>query len=80
MKAPHILLVLLFSVLCSVKLNAEQSPYIFRHIGVTDGLPDNYVKSVFEIPDGRLGVRTTAVSYTHLDVYKRQALFLWVNI
>ena len=61
MKAPHILLVLLFSVLCSVKLNAEQSPYIFRHIGVTDGLPDNYVKSVFEIPDGRLGVRTTVL-------------------
>ena len=61
MKTPYFLLVLLFSLLCPVKLNAEQPPYTFRHIGVADGLPDNYVKSVFEIPDGRLGVRTTVL-------------------
>lgn len=33
----------------------------FRHIGIRDGLPDNYVKNVFGIPDGRLGVRTTSL-------------------
>ncbi len=61
MKAHYTLFIVLFSILCSVKLNAEQSPYIFRHIGVANGLPDNYVKSVFGIPDGRLGVRTTVL-------------------
>lgn len=61
MKAHYTLFIVLFSILCSVKLNAEQSPYIFRHIGVADGLPDNYVKSVFGVPDGRLGVRTTVL-------------------
>ena len=34
-------------------------PDRFRHIGISDGLPDNYVKNVFGLPDGRLGVRTT---------------------
>lgn len=33
----------------------------FRHIGIRDGLPDNYVKNVFGLPDGRLGVRTTSL-------------------
>ena len=33
----------------------------FRHIGIRDGLPDNYVKNVFGIPDGRSGVRTTSL-------------------
>lgn len=61
MKAHYTLFIVLFPILCSVKLNAEQSPYIFRHIGVANGLPDNYVKSVFGIPDGRLGVRTTVL-------------------
>lgn len=61
MKAHYTLFIVLLSFLCSVKLNAEQSPYIFRHIGVANGLPDNYVKSVFGIPDGRLGVRTTVL-------------------
>lgn len=34
-------------------------PDRFRHLGISDGLPDNYVKNVFGLPDGRLGVRTT---------------------
>lgn len=34
-------------------------PSRFRHIGISEGLPDNYVKTVFGLPDGRLGVRTT---------------------
>lgn len=33
----------------------------FRYIGVSNGLPDNYVKSVFPLPDGRVGVRTTVM-------------------
>lgn len=33
----------------------------FRHIGIRDGLPDNYVKNVFGLPDGRLGIRTTSL-------------------
>ena len=61
MKAPHILLVLLFSLLLSLIHNSEHSLYIFRHIGVKDGLTDHYVQSVFEIPDGWMGVRTTVL-------------------
>lgn len=41
--------------------HAQQSSYVFRHIGVTEGLPDNYVKSVFPIPDGRIGIRSTVL-------------------
>lgn len=44
MKAHYTLFVVLLSFWYSVELNAGQVPYIFRHIGVTDGLPDNYVK------------------------------------
>lgn len=60
MKVRYILFVI-FSVLYSSGLVAGQSVYTFRHIGVASGLPDNYVKSVFQIPDGRLGVRTTVL-------------------
>lgn len=47
-------------VLLGLRLQAGTS-FSFRHIGVIDGLPDNYVKTVFGLPDGRLGVRTTAL-------------------
>lgn len=33
----------------------------FRYVGVSNGLPDNYVKSVFPLPDGRVGVRTSVM-------------------
>lgn len=61
MKAHGILFVIILSILYSAGLKAEQTSYIFRHIGVANGLPDNYVKSVFCLPDGRLGVRTTVL-------------------
>lgn len=48
----------LLSLLC---VSAQQSPYIFRYIGVANGLPDNYVKSIFPIFDERLGIRTTVL-------------------
>ena len=35
-------------------ISSQESPYVFRQIGVVEGLPDNYVKSVFPIPDGRI--------------------------
>lgn len=47
-------------ILWGVGLKAELS-YPFRHIGIRDGLPDNYVKNVFGLPDGRLGIRTTSL-------------------
>lgn len=40
---------------------SKEIPYVFRHIGVTEGLPDNYVKSVFPLPDGRIGIRSTVL-------------------
>lgn len=46
--------------LCSNIIGAQSvSKYVFRPIGISQGLPDNYVKTVFGLPDGRLGVRTT---------------------
>ena len=42
-------------------ISSQESPYVFRQIGVVEGLPDNYVKSVFPIPDGRIGVRSTVL-------------------
>lgn len=61
MNARTLLCTLLWAMLLLPYAHAEQSPYIFRHIGVAHGLPDNYVKSIFRIPDGRLGVRTTVL-------------------
>ena len=61
MKTRYILFLILSCLLCPARLDAGQAPYIFRHIGVANGLPDNYVKSIFRIPDGRLGVRTTVL-------------------
>ena len=52
---------LLIGFLFANHLHSQESPYVFRYIGVTDGLPDNYVKSVFPIPDGRIGIRTTVL-------------------
>lgn len=54
-------LILYLCLLWHVAVQAQQVSYNFRHIGISDGLPDNYVKSVFGLPDGRLGVRTTVL-------------------
>ena len=43
-----------------VQLNAQNN-YIFRNFTIRNGLPDNTIKSLFLSPDGRLGIRTTAL-------------------
>ena len=51
---------LCYCILAAVAVSAEHTvPVKFRHIGISEGIPDNYVKNVFGLPDGRLGVRTT---------------------
>lgn len=51
---------ILIILLCSNFVCSQSvSGYTFRSVGVSQGLPDNYVKTVFGLPDGRLGVRTT---------------------
>lgn len=52
---------LLIGLLFPEHIRSQESPYIFRHIGVNEGLPDNYVKSVFPLPDGRIGIRSTVL-------------------
>ena len=55
----RLILTVLYVFLCLGMQAAASFP--FRHIGIRDGLPDNYVKNVFGLPDGRLGVRTTSL-------------------
>lgn len=55
----RLILTVLYVFLCLGMQAAASFP--FRHIGIRDGLPDNYVKKVFGLPDGRLGVRTTSL-------------------
>lgn len=55
----RLILTVLYVLLCLGMQAAASFP--FRHIGIRDGLPDNYVKNVFGLPDGRLGVRTTSL-------------------
>lgn len=43
----YLFVILLIGFLFANHLHSQESPYVFRYIGVTDGLPDNYVKSVF---------------------------------
>lgn len=38
-----------------------QGNYAFRHITAVNGLPDNQIEGLFFTPDGRLGIRTTAL-------------------
>lgn len=61
MKTRIYLLIALLGVLFLNNAYSQESSYVFRHIGVTEGLPDNYVKSVFSLPDGRIGVRSTVL-------------------
>ena len=39
------LLIVLGGLLYSGYINSQESPYVFRQIGVVEGLPDNYVKN-----------------------------------
>lgn len=55
----RLILTVLYVFLCLGMQAAASFP--FRHIGIRDGLPDNYVKNVFGLPDGCLGVRTTSL-------------------
>ena len=61
MKIRICILIIIWGILYPEYLNSQESPYVFRQIGVVEGLPDNYVKSVFPIPDGRIGVRSTVL-------------------
>ena len=60
MKTRIYFLFLIFGLLI-LDCHSQETPYVFRHIGVTEGLPDNYVKSVFPLPDGRIGIRSTVL-------------------
>lgn len=55
------LFALIYMFCCCCLTQAQPTSYRFRHIGISEGLPDNYVKSVFGLPDGRVGVRTTVL-------------------
>ncbi len=50
MKIRICLLIILMGLLYPGYISSQESPYVFRQIGVVEGLPDNYVKSVFPIP------------------------------
>ncbi len=52
------LFAILLSFLITNRIHSQETSYIFRHIGATEGLPDNYIGSVFSLPDGRMGIRT----------------------
>lgn len=54
----RILLTLLIIVVTSIAIHADE--YTFRRIDTTDGLPDNEVKKVFCMSDGRIGVYTSS--------------------
>lgn len=53
----RILLTILWTLL-AICVSAHD--YTFRRIDTTNGLPDNEVKKVFRMPDGRMGVRTSS--------------------
>lgn len=61
MKA-RILFTILLSLLITNRIYSQETSYIFRHIGVTEGLPDNYIGSVFSLPDGRMGIRNVLLT------------------
>ena len=62
MKARIYLFTILLSFLITNRIHSQETSYIFRHIGATEGLPDNYVGSVFSLPDGRMGIRTVLLT------------------
>lgn len=48
-------------ILASVLSATARTDYVFRNVNIRNGLPDNQVKSLFLLPDGRLGIRTAAL-------------------
>lgn len=63
MKHLHILLILLAVIMPSSAHGTTASTAAnrtFRLVDTTDGLPDNEVKTVFYVPDGRLCIRTSS--------------------
>lgn len=62
MKARIYLFTILLSLLITNRIHSQETSYIFRHIGATEGLPDNYIGSVFSLPDGRMGIRTVLLT------------------
>ena len=48
MKIRICLLIILMGLLYPGYISSQESLYVFRQIGVVEGLPDNYVKSVAE--------------------------------
>lgn len=82
MKNYRLLSLLFFLFGFSLSLPA-QTDYIFRHLDVNLGFPENQILSVFYLPDGRLGIRTTA-SLTFYDggkcdnyVYTPHSVYNW---
>ena len=80
----RLILTVLYVFLCLGMQAAASFP--FRHIGIRDGLPDNYVKNVFGLPDGRLGVRTTSLlsfydgkNFTNYPLWKPRYMVLTRN-
>lgn len=45
MKIRICLLIILMGLLYPGYISSQESPYVFRQIGVVEGLPDNYVKA-----------------------------------
>ena len=43
MKIRICILIIIWGILYPEYLNSQESPYVFRQIGVVEGLPDNYV-------------------------------------
>lgn len=56
------LFAILLSFFIANQIHSQEISYVFRHIGATEGLPDNYVGSVFALPDGRMGIRTVLLT------------------
>lgn len=51
---------LIFNMFCFAAIAAGQN-YVFRHIDLTDGLPDNQIRNLSIAPDGRLGIKTASI-------------------
>lgn len=70
-----------FAISCAV----AQSEYTFRNITALDGLPDNRVEGLFFTPDGRLGIRATALislydGSKYVDYpYTAHQLYYWAH-
>ncbi len=51
---------LLMCLLCGASSLWAQNDLVFRHLDVNQGFPENSILGLFNMPDGRLGLRTTA--------------------